>query len=66
MGAAVSRATIDRAIAALEAAGHEVRGLQLRPGGDVMVLTESFVAPSVSAEPLDDELAEYRKRRGNG
>jgi hypothetical protein len=66
MAAAVSKAFIARAIDALEASGHPIKGAWLRPGGDVMILTDDAQLPSLPVDPLDEELAEFRTRNGYG
>lgn len=66
MSAAVSKAQIGRAMDAAIERGERIKGVWLRPGGDVMVLTDDADLPSLPGDPLDEELAEFTARHGYG
>lgn len=59
----VRKADIDRTLAALKAAGHDVARVELRPGGEVVILTGQPLPPQ-GAAPVS-ALDEWReKKRG--
>lgn len=51
----VRKADLDRALAALKAAGHQVARVEVKPGGDIIILTgEPLAANDLhAASPLD-------------
>ncbi|SPU44288.1 Uncharacterised protein [Brevundimonas diminuta] len=61
----VRRTDLDRSLAALKAAGHEIAGVTIKPGGEVMILTgqPSTSHQSASVSALD---AWREQRRGQG
>lgn len=60
----VRRADLDRTLAALKAAGIEVARVELKPGGDITILTGAPIAAtdSTPVAPLDA----WRERRQRG
>ncbi len=61
----VRRTDLDRSLAALKAAGHDIAGVTIKPGGEVMILTgqPSTAHQSASVSALD---AWREQRRGQG
>lgn len=61
----VRRSDLDRSLAALKAAGHEIAGVTIKPGGEVVILTgsPSSAHQSTSVSALD---AWRENRRGQG
>lgn len=51
----VRKADLDRSLAALKAAGHDIAGVTIKPGGEVMILTGAPTMPhqSVPKSALD-------------
>lgn len=61
----VRRSDLDRSLAALKAAGHEIAGVTIKPGGEVVILTgsPSSAHQFASVSALD---AWRENRRGQG
>lgn len=59
----VRRSDLDRTLAALKSAGHEVARVELRPGGEIVILTGEPQAPQVAA-PATGLDAWREKKRG--
>lgn len=55
---------IGSAIAALQDHGERVHGVILRPGGEVVILTDQLITTPISGEALDDELAAFKAEHG--
>jgi hypothetical protein len=67
--AAVSQAKMERMRRAIESAGLPFRGFKTNPDGSVeAIVGEPELTPKIAIEPdpLEDELATYRRRHGYG
>lgn len=58
----VRRSDLDRTLSALKAAGHEVSRVELRPGGEIVILTGEPQAAHVAADPSGLDAWRERKR----
>lgn len=59
----VRRSDLDRTLAALKAAGHEVARVELRPGGEIVILTGDSQVAQVAA-PVSALDAWRERKRG--
>lgn len=62
----VRRSDLDRALAALKAAGFDVARVELKPGGDITILTAEPIPPTDSAPVAGLDAWRSERRRGAG
>lgn len=62
----VRRADLDRALAALKAAGFDVARIDLKPGGEITILTGEPLAATDSAPVAPLDAWRERRQRGAG